>query len=192
MATPDFVWDSSVNKSVLAFYNSVTGQPVFMDEITGLPTDLIDRAARLLGVVYGSQGQKIKQTATTYNLAIDIAQQSLSKVLATEDNSAAIKTAVEARIATTPTLYNVTMTAANTEYSQALPANTKKIKFRCQDVGFDVRTAYETGKVAAPTSPWSLLAAGEVETVDDLNLTGKTLYFSCVAAGKVMEITCWS
>lgn len=92
----------------------------------------------------------------------------------------------------TGVIYNVTMTLANTEYSQALPANTKKIKFRCQDVGFDVRTAYVTGKVATPVTPWSLLAAGEVEVEDGLNLTGVTLYFACGTAAKVFEITCWT
>lgn len=94
--------------------------------------------------------------------------------------------------ATTPVIYNVTMTLANTEYSQALPANTKKIKFRCQNVGYDLRIAYEMGRVATPTAPWSLLAAGEVEVEDGLNLTSKTIYFACSTAAMVFEITCWT
>jgi hypothetical protein len=32
------------------------------------PRDTLDRAVRLLGVVYGSQGQQLKQTATNFNL----------------------------------------------------------------------------------------------------------------------------
>lgn len=39
---------------------------------TGLSTDVTDRAARLLGVIYGSQGQQIKQTATNNNLAVEL------------------------------------------------------------------------------------------------------------------------
>jgi hypothetical protein len=35
--------------------------------------DISDRAARLLGVVYGSQGQQLTQTATNYNLQIELA-----------------------------------------------------------------------------------------------------------------------
>src|ERR1700752_675236 len=35
--------------------------------------DPIDRAARLLGVVYGSQSQQIKQTATNFNLQVELA-----------------------------------------------------------------------------------------------------------------------
>lgn len=34
--------------------------------------DVSDRAARLLGVVYGSQAQQLKQTATNYNLATEL------------------------------------------------------------------------------------------------------------------------
>lgn len=36
-------------------------------------TDPSDRAARLLGVVYGSQGQQLKQTATNFNLQVESA-----------------------------------------------------------------------------------------------------------------------
>ena len=35
--------------------------------------DIVDKAARLLGVVYGSQGQQIKQTATNFNLQVELA-----------------------------------------------------------------------------------------------------------------------
>lgn len=35
--------------------------------------DVSDRAARLLGVVYGSQGQQIKQTATNFNSQVELA-----------------------------------------------------------------------------------------------------------------------
>jgi hypothetical protein len=35
--------------------------------------DLSDRAARLLGVVYGSQAQQLKQTATNFNLQVELA-----------------------------------------------------------------------------------------------------------------------
>jgi len=94
--------------------------------------------------------------------------------------------------ATTPTVYNVIMTLADTEYSQLLPDNTKIVEFRCQDTGFATRFAYVTGKVAAPTAPYRTLGAGESKTLDGLDLTSKTLYFACGDAGKVMEIECWT
>lgn len=56
----------------------------------------------------------------------------------------------DAEVATTPAMYNVTMTLADTEYPRVLPANTKKVEFRCQDVGYETRFAYETGKVETP------------------------------------------
>lgn len=34
--------------------------------------DVFDRAARLLGIVYGSQNQQVKQTATNFNLAVEL------------------------------------------------------------------------------------------------------------------------
>ena len=40
------------------------------------------------------------------------------------------KTEEQSRV-TTPTVYNVTLTFADTEYSQALPASTKEFRFRC-------------------------------------------------------------
>jgi len=97
----------------------------------------------------------------------------------------------DAEMATTPTVYNVVMTLADTEYSQVLPANTKIVEFRCQESGFDTRFAYETAKVATPTAPYRTLLAGEVKTVEGLNLTSKTLYFACGTAAKTMEIECW-
>lgn len=138
MPTPSFSWDSSVNKSVLARYDSVTGLPVFLDDTVGIPVEI-----------------------TSTNL-------------------------------TTPTIYNVTMTDADTEYSQVLPANTRLLEFRCQDLGVATRFAYETGKVATPTAPYRVLGAGEVKTLEGLNLVSKTLYFACASAGKIMEIECWT
>jgi len=39
----------------------------------GTTIDVSDRAARLLGVVYGSQAQQLKQTATNFNLQVELA-----------------------------------------------------------------------------------------------------------------------
>lgn len=110
------------------------------------------------------------------------------------DNSGNINVNVtsDIEVATTPILYNVTMTTADTEYSQLLPDDTKKIEFRCQDVGFATRYAYETNKVATPTTPYGILAPGETKTIDGLNLTTKTLYFACSTGTKVMQIEVWT
>jgi len=91
----------------------------------------------------------------------------------------------------TPTLYNVTMTNADTEYSQALPSSTRKIRFQCRTAN-DIRFAWATGKVATPTEPYFTLKSGAVYTESDLDLTGKTLYLACAAGAKVVEIEVWT
>ena len=52
----------------------VSGDTPVPVAISGSPlTDLSDRAARLVGVVYGSQGAQLKQTATNNNLQAELA-----------------------------------------------------------------------------------------------------------------------
>ncbi len=62
--------------AVLAHANPViarlTDGAVFID-----PRDVIDRAARLLGVVYGSQGQQVQQTAA-FNLMVSVEEQAIA------------------------------------------------------------------------------------------------------------------
>ena len=103
-----------------------------------------------------------------------------------------VDTENDAEVATTPALYNITMTDLDTQYSQALPAGTKKFEIRCQDPGFATRFAYVTGKVATPTAPYKILLAGEVKSIDNVNLAAQTLYFACSTAGKVFEIEAWT
>ena len=92
--------------------------------------------------------------------------------------------------ATTQTSYNITLTVADTEYSQALPANTKKIEFRNRNSN-DLRWSFTTGKVATPTAPYSTLKTGFVHWDDDLDLESKTLYFASSSAGDVVELEVW-
>jgi len=88
-------------------------------------------------------------------------------------------------------IYNITMTNANTEYSQALPTGTKRFTLQCRGT-YDIRYAFETGKVATPTAPYMTLKAGMVYYEDDLNLTSRTIYLACGTAGQVVEIICWT
>lgn len=92
--------------------------------------------------------------------------------------------------ATTPVPYNVVMTSADTEYSQALPANTKKFLIHTRD-GTVFRLAYVTGKVATPTAPYFTVPINKSYGEDFIKTSG-TLYFGCGSAGKVIEIIAWS
>ena len=111
---------------------------------------------------------------------------------ATEDSLALVKAAVETAIyrATTPTIYNVTLTNANTEYSQALSANTKKFSIHLRDFSA-FRFAYVTGKVAAPTAPYQTIPAGGEKAEELIQPAALTLYFASSDAGKIAEIEAW-
>lgn len=91
----------------------------------------------------------------------------------------------------TPVIYNVTMTLADTEYDQALPANTKKYTIQTRD-GTAFRMAFVTGKVAGPTEPYLSIGTDGFHHEDSINPASLTLYFACGDAGKVAEILAWS
>lgn len=89
-----------------------------------------------------------------------------------------------------PFIYNVTMTNADTEYSQALPQGTKKFLVHTRDESA-FRLAFVTGKVATPTAPYLTILANTSYYEDHVKLVGNTLYFASPDAGKIIEIVCW-
>lgn len=92
-------------------------------------------------------------------------------------------------MATAPTIYNVTLTNADTEYSQQLPTNTARYDFQCR-TGYNIRYAFETGKVATPTAPYMTLKAGGTFTSEFLPQAAgqQTVYLASDQAGAVVEI----
>lgn len=79
------------------------------------------------------------------------------------------------------------MTTENTEYSQALPAGTKKFFIKCR-TAFDIKLAFvasESGTI------YITIPADKALLVDGLSIGTKTLYFQCASAGKVAEIMTW-
>ena len=103
---------------------------------------------------------------------------------ATEDTVAKLMPA-------TPTKYALSLTSANTEYSQALPTNTKKFRIHLRDFS-EFRLAYVTGKVATPTDPYETVPAGSEKYEDGLNIASLTLYFASSIAEKTAEVEAWS
>ena len=94
----------------------------------------------------------------------------------------------------TPTIYNVTMTAADTQYSQALPTGCKEIEVSVQG-GTDSNTyrlAFVTGKVETPTAPYLQFNCDERFKVEDMDLRSQTLYFACSTTSKVLQIIAWT
>ena len=92
---------------------------------------------------------------------------------------------------TTPTKYALTLTSTDTEYSQALPVNTKKFRIHLRDYA-TFRLAYETGKVAASTDPYETIPAGSEKYEDGLNLSALTVYLASPVADKTAEIEAWN
>jgi len=87
--------------------------------------------------------------------------------------------------------YNVTLTNANTEYSQALPANCRKLILRCRTAD-TVRYAWTTGKVATPTAPYQTLKPNVDYSIDGIKIASAALYFASTTAGVVVEMEVWS
>jgi len=93
-------------------------------------------------------------------------------------------------IAQTPYIYNVTLTLADTEYSQALPTGMKRFTIS-ERGGNAFRIAFSTGLVATPTEPYYTVLANENYWEQDLYLSGMTVYLAAPIGGRVIEITAW-
>ena len=90
-----------------------------------------------------------------------------------------------------PTLYAVTLTSADTEYSQALPAGLRALSFKAR-TSVAIRWAFATGKVAAPTDPYETLAAGQTYFKENLVGASLTMYLASATAGTVVEVEVWA
>lgn len=92
----------------------------------------------------------------------------------------------------TPEVYNIPLTLANTEYSQAMPANCKFFEFHCRTVT-DIRYQFVTGRVATPTAPYLTLPAANWYASPQLNqgAAPSTLYLASATAGVAVEIIAW-
>jgi hypothetical protein len=96
--------------------------------------------------------------------------------------------------ATACTIYAVTMTSANTEYSQVLPASVcRKLAMMVQTNDAEFRVSFVTGKVAAPVNPFIDIPVGAGYGNDFIELPASTtIYFASPTAGKIMQIECWN
>lgn len=90
------------------------------------------------------------------------------------------------------TCYNVTLTSADTEYSQALPTGCRYFTMQAR-TSAAVRWTFETGKVATPTAPYMTMKASGWNTSPEIyKATGKTLYLGSSSAGTVVEIMAYN
>jgi len=91
----------------------------------------------------------------------------------------------------TPTIYNVVMTNANTEYSRLLPTGTRKFSVWCRD-GSILRFAFEPGHVAGSVEPYGTILNSSCYYEDNVYLVNKTIYLACSLAGKTAIIVAYT
>lgn len=90
--------------------------------------------------------------------------------------------------ATTPTIYNKTLTSANKEYEQALPSKTKKFTVQCR-TAYDVKLAFTDGESG---TTYVTIKANTNYYEDNVLASNVTLYMQSTQAGVVMEIIPWT
>jgi hypothetical protein len=90
--------------------------------------------------------------------------------------------------ATTGAIYNITCVSANTEYSQALPANTKMYQIGIQSKDDTVTWVLKFSASGTQRS----YNGSESPEFSGLLLSSDTLYFESDKAGEVVEIICYS
>lgn len=87
-----------------------------------------------------------------------------------------------------PTTLNLTLTLADTEYSQALPAGSYKIMIKARSLAAATKFSYVSGQSG---TTYMTIPAGAVYWDDNIN-TVLTLYAQSPTAGTVLEILCWT
>jgi hypothetical protein len=86
-----------------------------------------------------------------------------------------------------PTIYNLTLTSANTEYSQSIPEYTSKIMIKCR-TSSAIKLSYTSGESG---SLYMTIPSGQTYWDDNIG-TASTIYLQSTSAGVVAEILCWS
>lgn len=89
---------------------------------------------------------------------------------------------------TTPTIYNVITVLANTEYSQALPADTKEFLLRCR-----VNAVTKFAFIATQSGTnYIEVPVGTSFSQTGVKLTGITIYFQTNVPGATVELLVWT
>jgi len=84
---------------------------------------------------------------------------------------------------TTPTIFNIACASNAVEYSQVLPANTKKFVLKARNSS-SVKIAYTVGDTSIL---YFTLNSGFAFT-DDNSYSGVTIYFTCSKNNEIIEI----
>lgn len=86
------------------------------------------------------------------------------------------------------TIYNKTLTVADTEYSQVLPVGTRKVLIKERTGAADVKLAYVSGESG---TVYITIPAGSSKYLEGVYLSDIILYMQSPTAGVVVEIEVW-
>lgn len=89
--------------------------------------------------------------------------------------------------ASSPTIYNVSVTLANTEYSQALSANTKAFTIKVRGTG-SIKLAFTSGQSG---TNYLTIHGGSTYSAGSIDYSG-SLYFQSPKAAQLVEIVAWA
>ncbi len=83
-----------------------------------------------------------------------------------------------------PSIENVSMPVANTEYSYDIPTGTRKFSVKLRDLGYELKICFVSGE---SDETYITLSAGKTYTENEIKGSG-TLYFMTTANNQVAEI----
>lgn len=178
--------DARPSPEQIGYYPQGADCVVYLPDSTGQATIRLD-SATAHGYGIGTKYRKVRHPF--HNLYIENTAQDGCYLYLLISKGGIDMQAMEHKAAS-PAIYNVTMAVANREYSQALPANTKRFLIQTRDQSA-FRLAFESGHVATPTEPY-LTVTTQPYPEEDVKPSQLTLYFASGSTGKVIEIVTWT
>jgi hypothetical protein len=164
------IWDDTTTYSAIV---NATGLHTITD--TGSVVNVEDRAARLLGVIYGSQGQQLKQTATNYNTQVELA------------TGATLYDARQIRALTTADAINVGQWLGSTAptVGQKTSVNSIPVVMASDQTGVSTKTELQT--LAEAGKVFSI--QGAFVTISGSSETDFMLFRNPTGSGKIVEFS---
>lgn len=89
----------------------------------------------------------------------------------------------------TPAIYNVTMTSKDTEYSQALPAGTRKVDIKLRATNALLKVAFTE---SASGSTYITVPYGSSLHLENVDLTSITVYVQSPTDVQTLEVLAWT
>ena len=93
------------------------------------------------------------------------------------------------KIIARPTIVNVAITDADTEYSYTLPAGTTRFAFKLRNPGITAKICFASG---GSGTIYKNLNSGETYEEKDIKKGDNILYFRSPSAGQQAEIISWA